>query len=123
MTSDIKLLSINMQGAKPYNYTSSVVKTISKCASKWISLIHYARDNNYSIILAQETKSNNPGDIYQYIKSAFHDDPNFHVQVYESVNTHNPNKGGVAIISINKEIDLQPTDVDYGHPNWQNTMS
>ena len=124
MASDIKLLSINMQGAKPYNYTTSVVKTISKCASKWISLIHYARDNNYSIILAQETKSNNPGDIYQYIKSAFHDDPNFHVQVYESVNTHNPNKGGVAIISINKEIDLQPTDVDYGHPiNWQNTMS
>ena len=63
MTSDIKLLSINMQGAKPYNHTTSVVKTISKCASKWISLIHYARDNNYSIILAQETKSNNPGDI------------------------------------------------------------
>ena len=28
MTSDIKLLSINMQGAKPYNYTTSVVYVV-----------------------------------------------------------------------------------------------
>ena len=71
---DLKILSINIQGAKPYNYTTTIDKVISKNASKWLSLYHYAKQHDYSIIIAQETKSVKQGDLQSYMDSALRHD-------------------------------------------------
>ena len=45
------------------------------------------------------------------------------IRVFESVNTTNPNKGGVAIISLDPNIDMKLEDADYYHnTNWITEM-
>ena len=123
-TSNLKILSINIQGAKPYNYTTTIDKVISKNASKWLSLYHYAKQHDYSIIIAQETKSVKQGDIKSYMDSALRDDPKYYAKVVESVNTTNPNKGGTAIICLDPNINFKLSDVDTHHNvTWATQMS
>ena len=45
------------------------------------------------------------------------------IRVFESVNTTNPNKGGVAIISLDQNIDMKLEDADFYHKtNWITEM-
>ena len=49
--------------------------------------------------------------------------PLLNIRVFESVNTTNPNKGGVAIISLDPNIDMKLEDADYHHcTNWITEM-
>ena len=84
-TNDLKILSINIQGAKPYNYTTTIDKVISKNASKWLSLYHYAKQHGYSIVPVQEKKSTKQGDIQSYLDSALRHAPKYYTKIVESV--------------------------------------
>ena len=121
---DLKILSINIQGAKPYNYTTTIDKVISKNASKWLSLYHYAKQHDYSIIIAQETKSVKQGDLQSYMDSALRHDLKYYAKVVESVNIANPNQGGTAIICLDPSINFKLSDVDTLHNvTWATQMS
>ena len=92
------LLSVNINGAKPYSYTSGAERTIANNASKLLKLYDYAKTKNRyprftqdEIVLIQETHSEKVGCIYQYIFSAYKDRPNFYLKVIESININNPN--------------------------------
>ena len=65
------LLSVNINGAKPYSYTSGVERTIATNASKLLKLYDYAKRYSYSVILIQETHSEKVGGIYDYIFTAY----------------------------------------------------
>ena len=84
----IRLLCLNIQGAKPYNRKSQVAKTVSKNASKILKVVRYAREQEYSVILLNETHSERAGDIRDYLLAAYHDQPDMlNIRVFESVNT------------------------------------
>ena len=65
------LLSVNINGAKPYSYTSGVERTIAMNASKLLKLYDYAKRYRYAVVCIQETHSEKVGDIYDHIFPAY----------------------------------------------------
>ena len=118
------LLSVNINGAKPYSYTSGVERTIAMNASKLLKLYDYAKRYRYAVVCIQETHSEKVGDISDYIFSAYKDRPNFYLKVAESININNPNRGGTAIMCLDPEMDLSYVNADYADPiNWKQHIS
>jgi exonuclease III len=93
-----------------------------KC--KYLLLVKQAMDEGISIIKCQETHSHDVHEIANYLA---HLD---NITVFESINTSNPNKGGVAIISLDKSLNLRLISKD-SEPiipgtvgnNWTDSMT
>ena len=106
-----KIMSINIRGGHT-----------KKC--KYLLLVKQAMEEGISIIKCQETHSHDEHEIANYLA---HLD---NISVFESINTSNPNKGGVAIISLDKSLNLRLISKDsepltpgtVGH-NWTQTMT
>ena len=101
----IRILSYNIQGKESKPSSDSKSK---KKINKFSVLLRYMKENHYDLACLQETKAYQ-GQVEESVERFSKND---FFQVIECSNTDNSNKGGVAIININPNIDITKVVLD-----------
>ena len=93
-----------------------VVRDQNTLKWKYRKLIEFAKSEKYHIIMIQETRSPDINYIYKSVA----DIPD--LTVFEAINYHNANKGGVAVIAVDPDINLQLIATD-AHCDWTEKLN